>query len=98
MGIVSTISGAYGWTREEVLDLYFLEAFLYMEAIQKDKIQDYYMQAIIAVNPKTKDPKELLKTLHKQMDDLAGVSDDDALPEPGAFDKLRRLLGSKKKQ
>lgn len=71
-----------------------------MELIQQAQMQDYLMQAYIATNPHTKEPKKMIEELQKQLDVLAGVSryetDPQAKPEKGAFATLKSVLNKRK--
>ncbi len=80
-----------------MLDLYLSEALDYMEEIRIDQIQQYIMLANIVANPHTKEPARLMKMLQSQMDSLTGVADIDE-PDPGAFDRLKSILGTKKRK
>lgn len=57
------------------------------------------MQAYIAQNPHSQDPKKMIDQLQAQSDILAGVTryetDPNAKPEKGAFAKLKQALNKK---
>jgi len=55
-------------------------------------------QLAITSNPHTKNPKELYETLRRELKKLEKHTIIDVLPEKGAFDKLRNVLGSKGKK
>jgi len=80
-------------------DVFFAEAFEYIDQIQRDKLQEYIMQSYIAQNPHTKNPKEMIDQLQRQMNVVAGVSiyeaDPNAKPETGAMSTLRRAINKK---
>jgi hypothetical protein len=82
------------------LDKVFLsEAFDYIDHIQRERLEGYVMQAYIVQNPHTKDPKEMIEALQRQINLVAGVSiyeaDPNAKPEEGAMQKLKNLINKK---
>lgn len=76
------------------------EALDYIDEIRKQGIIDNVNALIIAHNPNSKKPKELLDTWLNELKKLEGrsiINLDSDLPEEGAFDKLRAMFGQKPK-
>ena len=87
------MASAYGWSKRDILaDVFFEEALEYMEAAQRRKISDYLMQAYIASNPHAKKPGALFDELKNELRKLENQDIMEAIPEKGAFDKLRGIL------
>lgn len=55
------------------------------------------MQAYIVSNPHTKDPNKMIKALQQQTEEVSYNLDENAKPDPGAFDILRNTLNRKPK-
>lgn len=92
------MASAYGWSKAQILDDVFLdEALDYLDSIKEDKLQAYYMQAIIVSNPHTKDPKKLLTSLDEELRRSTGGGILEEEPEEGAFEKLRTIFNKKQK-
>jgi hypothetical protein len=80
--------------------VYLDEAFYYLGEIARAKISGYLMDVAIASSPHLKQEHRarFIRTLENQLRN-AGENDimEDMEPDAGAFDKLRKLMGSKKK-
>lgn len=80
--------------------VYIDEAFEYIKAIHKQHLSDALLQLAIVANPHQKKPETLVKVID---DELKKLEDNrnielDVLPEKGAFDKIRAILGKKRKK
>jgi len=67
----------------------------YMELIQKRRMSDYLMMAYISANPHTKKPQELFTQLKAQLRKFEKDDIMDMRPEPGAIEKMRKILNKK---
>lgn len=76
------------------------EAFYFMEEIKKEKLRDALLMTSIVSAPHMDDSnrKSFVEGLQKELRKYEKTSIIDIYPEKGAFDKLRTLLGSPKKQ
>lgn len=100
--MVDSLASSYHWTKDYILDQIFLdEAFYYMESIQRRELTGALMQLSIVENPHRKKPEVLRKSLEQELKKLNKeriIKPEDVLPEEGAFDKVRKLLGTPKKK
>lgn len=76
------------------------EAFYFMEQIKKEKVRDTLLQVSIVATPHMdqSNRRAFVETLQKELRKYEKESIIDIYPEKGAFDKLRTILGSPKKQ
>lgn len=90
------MASAYGWGKRQILEDVFLdEALAYLDAIQRRRLNDLLMQAYITSNPHSKKPGALFAELKNELRKLENQDIMEALPENGAFDKLRGILNKK---
>lgn len=65
--------------------------------IKRRNILQKITQLAIVGNPHTKKPQELFDNLRNELKKLEKRTIIDVLPEKGAFDKMRNILGKRKK-
>jgi len=98
VGLIDTLAYHYKWSKNDILNtVYFDEALEYLDVIKRRNIIQDLTQLAIVANPHTKNPKELYTTLQRELKKLQKHTIIDVLPEKGAFDKMRSILGSKGK-
>lgn len=96
------LASSYHWTKDYIFDFIYLdEALDYIDEIRKQGIIDNLNALFIAHNPNSKQPKELMDMWLLELKKLEGrsiIELENDLPEEGAFDKLRSMLGQTSKK
>lgn len=77
--------------------VFFDEALEYLDLIKRRNILENLTKLAITSNPHTKKPKDLYDSLLQELKKTEKSSIMDVLPEKGAFDKMRKILGNKNK-
>ena len=104
-GIVHTLALNYHWSKEEILETVYLdEAYFYIDNIRMAQNRKLLLDMAIVISPhlKDQDRKNFYREIENDLKKLENTyiinSDDDELPEAGAFDKLRAIFKPKNKK
>lgn len=104
-GIVHTLALNYHWSKTEILDTIYLdEAFFYIDNIRITQNRKILLDMAVTITPhlKENDRKDFYKSIENDLKKLENQytldSDEDELPEAGAFEKLRAIFKPKIKK
>ena len=63
--IIDLFASEYGWSRQEIMNIYVDELFKFVDIIKKRKKDEALLELAIAHNPYSKNPNELFKVLSR---------------------------------
>ena len=92
--IVHYLAFNYHWSKRDILEtVYINEVEFYMKQIQKEKLNNWLMDAQVALSPQSKKPMVLINDIKKQIKRL----EDKKNVKKGSVDDVAKLLRGKMK-